>query len=127
MYIISFLDVLFGLQFVFKSVLKDVKLKRTIKSYGDIQKSIIITESAIYIDHQQMAFSEMDSLIIYVDEYYRMPKHLFWKHHGGNNEIRITKNGKTSSFHYYIGSKGDYHYMEHLVAEIEEKYPPAVN
>lgn len=101
--------------------------KRTVKSYGSIDKPVIITDRGIHIDNMELAFSQMEGLIIYVDEYYRMPKHLFWKHHGGNNEIRITKNGKTTSFNYYIGSRGDYHYMEHLVGKIEEKYPPAVN
>mgnify|MGYP001197539175 CR=1 FL=1 len=121
-----FLTIL-GLKLFFKLKIKDLKFERSVKDFGGIGQSITITVQGIQFEDQFIAFAQAESLVIYVDEYNLMPKQVFWTHHGGNNEIRITKNGKVTSFNYYIASKGDFHYMEHLVARIEEKYPPKID
>lgn len=97
-----------------------------INMFGDKKAQIVISEEFIQINDQTIQLSDLKDLIIYVDEYYGMPKQFFGQYHGGNNEIRFYHNGSLFSFNYWIKSKAEFEYVEKLVLEIEKKYPPRI-
>lgn len=105
----------------FKSGLK----RRDFKSYGSMGVDLEIGEAFLTINGTKVKFSQMDSLIIYVDEYAGMNRWLIFQHHGANNEIQFSRNGLFTSLNYYIGSYGDYYYLSKLVGRIEQVYKPA--
>ena len=107
---------------LFKTRSEDLK-DNGINNYGQKSAIITITEEYLEIKDKRIGFNEVSDLVIYVDEYYGMPKQFFGSYHGGNNEIKFKHKGVPYSFNYLIKSKKDLEFVEVLVSKIEEKYP----
>ena len=91
-----------------------------ITAYGHRRDKLTIAEDHLVIRDAKIPFSEVNNLIIYVDEYAGKPREVFGVHHGGNNEIKFEHNGKKYSMWYIIKNKKDYHRVEELVDRIEK-------
>ena len=92
-----------------------------ITAYGDRGSKFIISENGFKLDDAVLPFSELQDLVIYVDEYKGMPREIFGVHHGGNNEIKFTHNKQPYKLHYIIKNKSDFKKVEKLVDRIENK------
>lgn len=93
-----------------------------INAYGERREKIVITETFITIGDAKIPFSELEGLVIYVDEYAGMPRALYGVHHGGNNEIIFEHKGHKHSFNYIIKNRADFKKVEKLVKRIEMTY-----
>lgn len=93
-----------------------------ITAHGERKSPIVIAHDYFVIEKVKIPFSELDDLLIYVDEYAGKPREVFGLHHGGNNEIRFRHKGKKFSFNYIIKDKSDFQKVDKLVAEIEKRY-----
>ncbi|MEQ8471415.1 MAG: hypothetical protein RIC35_09525 [Marinoscillum sp.] len=116
--------ILFALQKVLKVHFKTELKRRDYRSYGTIGVDLEIGEEFLIINGTKVKFSEMDSLIIYVDEYAGMNRWLIFHHHGANNEIQFSRNHLFTSLNYYIGSQGDFYYLSKLVEELKKSTNP---
>ena len=92
-----------------------------ITAYGDRKSELIIAEHYFIIDKVKIPFSELEDLIIYVDEYLGKPREFIGVHHGGNNEIKFKHKGKKFSMNYIIRNKEEFIKIEKLVDKIENK------
>lgn len=92
-----------------------------ITAYGERRSILIIAEEYFILENVKIPFSDLEDLIIYVDEYAGKPRDLIGVHHGGNNEIVFKRNGKKYSLNYIIKNKAQFHEVEKLVDKIEER------
>jgi hypothetical protein len=92
-----------------------------ISAYGDRKAELIIAEEYFIIDKVKIPFSELEDLLIYVDEYLGKPREFMGVHHGGNNQISFKHKGKKVSFNYIIRSKSDFIQINGIVNKIEQR------
>lgn len=91
-----------------------------ITAYGDRKQRFTMTEEYFIIDEAKMMLSELENLIIYVDEYTGMRREILGVHHGGNNEITFSYKGADYKIFYIIRNKSDFGLVEKLVGTIEQ-------
>jgi len=91
-----------------------------ITAYGNRGSKFIITEEHFKLDESVLPYSELNDLIIYVDEYAGMSREIFGVHHGGNNEIEFEHLGQKYELNYIIKNKSDFLALEKLVKKIEQ-------
>lgn len=90
-----------------------------ISAYGDRKAELVIGKQYLEIRDIRIPYSDLNNLVIYVDEYLGMPREVFGIHHGGNNKIAFERNGKFVSINYVIKNKQDFQRVSRLVDEIE--------
>ncbi len=93
-----------------------------ITAYGDRGEEFFISEDHFRIGELKVPYTEIEDLVIYVDEYAGKPREVLGIHHGGNNEITFTHKGEKVSILYIIKDKTDYKLVEALVDRIEQQY-----
>ena len=91
-----------------------------ITAYGERKASLVIAEEYLEIRDVKIPYTDLENLIIYVDEYLGMPKEIYGIHHGGNNKIEFNHNGRMISLNYVIKDKQDYDRVSRLVDGIEK-------
>ena len=93
-----------------------------ITAYGDRGEKFIISETGFKLGDAFLPFSELQDLVIYVDEYAGMRREIVGVHHGGNNKIKFTHNGQLFNLNYVIKNKTDFIKVENLVEKIERAF-----
>lgn len=91
-----------------------------ITAYGERKDQLLIAEDYLQIGETRFHYTDLNDLVIYVEEYLGMPKEIYGIHHGGNNLIEFKHNEKLIAFNYVIKNKQDFGKVSALVDRIEK-------
>ncbi len=126
MYVVGILGIGLGLMGMISLILVILQMKiydekyMGITAYGERKEKLTINEEYFIVGDAKIPFSQLKNLVIYVDEYWGMPREVMGVHHGGNNEVTFTRNGNKFSFNYIIKNKADFQGVRALVERIEK-------
>lgn len=92
-----------------------------ITAYGFRKESLVINEEYLIRGDSKIPLTNLNDLVISVNEYEGMSRDFIGIHHGGNNKITYNYLGQKVSINYIIKTEYDFKRVLDLVKRIENK------